>query len=103
MTGSPRPVFDTPWCIRTLRLARFPKKKKLLQGAVPGKQPGEPGRNVYGVRKWIASLHSPTRDHRLGCSGMRVVSPEYDVIEIHAKIAEWVARYWLSIPPGESS
>ena len=31
---------------------------------------------------------------------MRLVSPEYEVIELHVLRAEWVARNWLSTLAG---
>ena len=105
-TGPDQDGFNKQECVKLVGLAYFSKNRKLFGDANPGRQahetrePGtqqsESGRSVDGVEEWINCIHNRTRESRLEYSQMPLVSPEYEVIELHVRRAEWVAKYWLS-------
>ena len=94
-TDPARVVFNTEECVKFVGLASYSKNKRLFDCAFPGElsdASGDPGT----VEEWITCLHNRTRESHLVTGSMRLVSPEYEVIELHVLRAEWVARYWLS-------
>ena len=99
-------VFNKQECVKLVGLAYFSKNRKLFGDAKPGRQAHdtrEPGRlqseaerSVDGAEEWINCIHNRTLESRLDYSEMPLVSPEYEVIDLHVRRAEWVAKYWLS-------
>lgn len=51
----------------------------------PGRQDSATGKSVAKAREWVGGLHTRTRESHLGVSYVRLVLPEYDVVELTVK------------------